>query len=41
MKYNIEDKSTPTLLWIVFWLLVLFTGDPDIHDAIIAFIGRH
>jgi hypothetical protein len=30
-----------TALWVAFWLVIIFTGDPDMHDAILAFIGRH
>lgn len=30
-----------TTLWVCFWLFILTTGEPDLIDAVTAWIGRH
>jgi len=47
MKYkryfdnSTKEVNLKSALWIAFWVLILFTGNPDIHDAIMEYIGRH
>ncbi len=41
MSQKIEvDYSGPALIYCVTFLLVIYQGEPDLYDAIVAFINR-
>ena len=40
-SYQGEKLDMSTALWVSFWMTILTLGNPDLLDAIIAYIGRH